>query len=138
MAKLTESYLRKIIKEELKSIIISESLRGTNLFETTPAELIAALQKSGENDAVLQELKKHTEHPVVSLGSVDNTYTKFLVYLAPAAEAYNFSLTGRSKFGNIESIDGKGFITSKTVNLLPRSRQQMTGQKYLEQNIRSK
>lgn len=129
MAKLTESLLRKIIKEELRKVLSLNEGYEYSLFQTTPKDVIAALTQSKENNAVLQELNKHTNLPVVTVVPTDSTISKFVISLGNDKDTREFNKTGNSSIGNVDSIMGKGFFSRNTVELIKG------GREYLAQNL---
>ena len=128
MAMLTESGLRRLIKEELRKVLSLNEGLEYNLFQTTPKNVIAALTQSKENNAVLQELNKHANLPVVTVVPTDSTISKFVIYLANDKDTREFNRTGNSSIGNVDMIGGKGFFGRRTVELMEG------GSKYLAQN----
>ena len=128
MAMLTESGLRRLIKEELRKVLSLNEGLEYNLFQTTPKDVIAALTQSKENNAVLQELNKHANLPVVTVVPTDSTISKFVISLGNDKDTREFNKTGNSSIGNVETIGGKGFFSRNTVQLIKG------GREYLAQN----
>ena len=115
--RLTESYLRKVIKEELRRVL--EGVQGKNLLEVKSAELVKALRQSNENPDFLQALEGMQLAPIITVIPVDSTYKNFGVANARESAYTNFFNTG---IGVVDTVSGKGFITAKTLSLIPAAK----------------
>lgn len=125
--RLTESYLRKVIKEELRRVL--EGVQEKNLLEVKSAELVKALRQSNENPDFLQALNGMQLAPIITVIPVDSTYKNFGVANARESAYTNFFKTGN---GVVETVDGKGFITDKTLSLIDSP----IVKNYLNSNVR--
>ncbi len=129
MAKLTESLLRKIVKEEL--IRVLEGAQGKNFLEVKSADLVAALEKSNENPNFLQALKGMNLAPLITVVPTDSNYKDFGVANARDSDYSDYFRTGKTRTGGVvDTVDGKGFITAKTLSLIPAAKS------YLDLNAR--
>ena len=129
--RLTESYLRKVIKEELRRVL--EGVQGKNLLEVKSAELVKALRQSNENPDFLQALKGMKLAEIITVVPTDRTYKNFGVANATESDYSDYFRTGKTKTGGVvDTVNGKGFITAKTLSLIDSP----IVKNYLNSNVR--